>query len=279
MWTTINHWNVYFEVQGEGAPVLLMHGIPTSSFIWRKQVEALSTCFRVYAPDLPGWACSDKPRDFDYTIGAYAEFVAEFLDQLGVPQVILGVHDLGGAIGLEFLGRYPDRVSRLIILDTFAYLPLSKKLPWTFLYGLLYRLPVVGSALNRVIWSVVANWTDSFVTLAFYDKKLVSNELVAKYRELNRDTRLTDLRVLLSNGIDGVTGAVEQNSLKVRVPTLILWAENDALFPPSAALRLHQNIPGSILRTIPECGHFLQEEKPDVVNQHILEFLQGPGAS
>lgn len=279
MWTTVNHWNVYYEVQGEGEPVLLIHGIPTSAFIWRKQIEALSARFRVYAPDLLGWGHSDKPRDFDYTVGAYAEFVDAFLNQLNVRQVVLAVHDLGGAIGLEFLGRYPNKGSRLIILDTFAFLPLAKKLPWTFLYGLLYRLPVVGSALNRVIWSVAANWTDSFVTLAFYDKKFVSKELVAKYRELNRDTRLTDLRVLLANGIDGITGAVERNSLKVRVPTLILWAENDALFPPSAALRLHQNIPGSILRTIPECGHFLQEEKPDVVNQHVLEFLQGPGAS
>lgn len=278
MWTTINHWNVYYEVQGDGEPVLLIHGIPTSSFIWRKQVEALSTRFRVYAPDLPGWGRSDKPGDFDYTISAYAEFVNAFLDQLSVRQVILGVHDLGGAIGLEFLGRYPDKVSRLIILDTFAYLPLAKKLPWSFLYGLLYRLPVVGGALNRAIWSVAANWTDSFVTLAFYDKNLVSRELVAKYRELNRDTRLTDLRVLLANGIDGITGAVERNSFTVRVPTLIIWAENDVLFPPSAAHRLHQNIPASLVRTIPKCGHFLQEEKPDVVNRHILEFLREPGA-
>ncbi|MCL5960204.1 MAG: alpha/beta fold hydrolase, partial [Chloroflexi bacterium] len=243
MWTTINRWNVYYEVQGEGEPVLLIHGIPTSSFIWRKQVAALSARFRVYAPDLLGWGQSDKPHDFDYTVGAYAEFVDAFLDQLGVRQVILGVHDLGGAIGLEFLRRHPDKVSRLIILDTFAHLPLAKKLPWTLLYGFLYRLPVVGSTLNRAVWSVAANWTDSFVTLAFNDKKLVSKELVAKYRELNRDTRLTDLRVLLANGIDGITGAVERNSLKVRIPTLIIWAENDALFPPSAANRLHRNIP------------------------------------
>lgn len=55
MWTAINHWNVYYEVQGEGEPVLLIHGIPTSAFIWRKQIEALWARFRVYAPDLLGW--------------------------------------------------------------------------------------------------------------------------------------------------------------------------------------------------------------------------------
>ncbi|MCL4418276.1 MAG: alpha/beta hydrolase [Actinobacteria bacterium] len=76
------------------------------------------------------------------------------------------------------------------------------------------------------------------------------------------------------NGIDGVTSAVEKNSLKVSIPTLILWAENDMLFPLSAAKKLHENIIGSVIKTIPECGHFLQEEKPDETNKHILDFLR-----
>jgi pimeloyl-ACP methyl ester carboxylesterase len=277
MWVKINHWNIYYEARGEGEPMLLIHGIPTSSFIWRKQIEALSARFHVYAPDLLGWGYSDKPADFDYSVSAYAELIDAFLKQMGVQQAILGVHDLGGAVGLAFLSRYPDKVSKLIILDTFAYLPILKQLPWRFLYGFLYRLPLVGNALNLCLWNLAVKWTDVFVTLAFYNKKLATKDLVAKYRKLNWDTRLTDLRVLLTNGIDGITGAVEQNSVKVKVPTLILWAENDALFPPPAAQRLHQNIPGSILKIIPQCGHFLQEEKPDEVNEHILTFLREAG--
>ncbi|MBI4491635.1 MAG: alpha/beta hydrolase [Chloroflexi bacterium] len=273
MWAQVNHWNIHYEVQGEGDPVLLLHGIPTSSFIWRRQIEALSGRFRVYAPDLLGWGSSDKPRDFDYTIRSYVECLHQFLAQVGLEKVVLGVHDLGGAIGLGFLGRSPEKVSRLIILDTFAYLPPVKYLLWAALYGLLYRLLVFGDPLNRLVWELAVRRTDTFVTLAFHDKSLVTRELVATYRTLNRDTRLTDLRVLSANGIAGLTGAVEHNSHNVRVPTLILWAENDVLFPPSAALRLHRNIPGSILKTIPECGHFLQEEKPEEVNRHILEFL------
>ncbi|MBI3287034.1 MAG: alpha/beta hydrolase [Chloroflexi bacterium] len=272
----VNRWNVYYEVEGEGEPVLLLHGIPTSSFIWRRQIEALSSRFRVYAPDLLGWGHSDKPPDFDYTVRAYVEFVDGFLAQVSAQRVILCVHDLGGAIGLAFLGRYPEKVSRLIVLNTFAYLPPIKYLPWAVLYGFLYRLPVLGDPLNRLVWETTVRRTDTFVTLAFHNKKLVTKELVAKYRELNRGTRLTDLRVLLANGIGGITGAVDQNSFNVRVPTLIVWAENDVLFPPWAALRLHRNIPGSILKTIPKCGHFLQEEKPDEVNRQLLEFLTQP---
>ena len=274
MFVAINGWRVHYEAKGHDPPILLLHGIPTSSFIWRKQIDALSRHYRVYAPDLLGWGLSDKPSNFDYRIDSYAELINDFLSELGVENVVLGVHDLGGAIGLTFLARHPEKVSRLIILDTFAYLPSSKKLPWRVLYGFLYKLPLVGNSFNRLIWNMTTKRTDTFVTLAFHDKKLVTEDLVQKYRELNKETRLTDLNVLMANGIDGITSAVEENSLKVKVPTLILWAEQDMLFPPSAAEKLHKNIAGSILRTIPDCGHFLQEEKPDQVNQYILDFLR-----
>lgn len=273
MWTTINSRRVYYEMQGEGEPVLLLHGIPTGSFIWRHQIEALSKQYRVYAPDLLGWGHSDKPADFDYTISSYVEFVNGFLAEVNVDKAILIVHDLGGAIGLAFLGRYPEKVSRLVILDTFAYLTPWKRLPWAVPYGGLYRLPVFGHLLNRLVWEVSVRRTDMFVTLAFHDKTRVTRDLVDTYRELNRDTRLTDLRVLRSNGIGGVTGAVEQNSFNVRVPTLILWAENDLLFPPSVAFRLHANIRDSVLHVIPECGHFLQEEQPEAVSRALVAFL------
>jgi len=274
MWTKVNRWNIYYEVRGEGEPILLIHGMPTSSFIWRRQIEALSARFRVYALDLLGWGYSDKAADFDYTVGSYAELVNEFLTQVGVQKVILGVHDLGGAIGFAFLGRHPEKVSKLIVLNTFAYLPPLKRLPWTVLYGFLYRIPWLGDGLNRLVWEIAVKRTDTVVSLAFRNKRLVTRELVEQYRELNRETRATDHKVLLANGIDGITSAVEQNSLKVKVPTLILWAENDMLFPPSVAVRLHHNIPGSVLKTIPECGHFLQEEKSDEVNRYLVEFLQ-----
>lgn len=273
MFMKVNHWNIYYEVQGEGEPVLLIHGIPTSSFIWRRQISALSAQFRVYALDLLGFGYSEQTADFDYKVSSYAEFVNDFLTQVGVQNVILGVHDLGGAVGFAFLARYPEKVSKLIVLDTFAYLPPSKRLPWVVLYGFLYRIPFLGELLDRLLWEIGVKWTDGFVSIAFRNKRLVTRELVEKYRELNRETRITDFKVLLTNGIDGITSAVEQNSFKVKVPTLILWAEDDVLFPPSSAQQLHRNITGSVLKTIPDCGHFLQEEKPDEVNGLLLEFL------
>lgn len=274
MWARVKDWTVYYDTAGEAEPVLLLHGIPTAAYLWRRQMEALAPHFRVYAPDLLGWARSDKPDDFDYSIGAYAEFVNDFLGALGIAgPVALVVHDLGAAIGLEFQGRYPGKVSRLAVLDTFAYLPPSKRLPWVVLYRYLARAPLVGGALMRGLYDITIRRTDLSMRIAFHDPQRMSRELVDTYREFNRETGRTDTRVLVRNGIDGITGAVERNAKRVLVPTLILWAENDLLFPASAAFRLHNDIPGSVLRVIPDCGHFLQEEKPDEVSAALVAFL------
>ena len=279
MFAEMNGWRIYYEVAGEGEPILFIHGTPTSSFLWRKQIDGLSKFYSVYALDLPGWARSGKPDNFDYELESYADIIRQFLSKLGKDQVILGVHDLGAAIGLTFLSKYPEMVSKLILFDTFAFMPFSKRLQWKALYGFFFRIPLLGVLLHRLVFDFGVRRTDFFATLAFYDKKLATKELVGKYRELVINSQRADYETFLANGMDGITGAVEKNLLKVAIPTLILWAENDFLFPISAAQKLHSNIAGSVMKIVPKCGHWLQEEKPDEVNRHILEFLNNIGYS
>lgn len=276
MYAKMNGWKVYYEVRGSGEPVLFIHGTPTSAFLWRRQIDALSERYRVYAIDLPGWARSEKPDGFDYKLESYADVIKQFLDTMGEKKIVLGIHDLGGAVGMTFVGRYPEMVSKLILFDTFAYLPFTKKAVWKLLYDFLLALPLLGLPLHRFIWEIFVRRSELtrnyFATLAFYDKKLANKTLVDKYKELANSSQEADFKTLAGN-INNITGAVEQNSFKVNVPTLILWAENDMLFPTSAAEKLHRYINGSVLKTIPKCGHWLQEEKPDEVNRHVLEFL------
>jgi pimeloyl-ACP methyl ester carboxylesterase len=175
---------------------------------------------------------------------------------------------------MTFYGRYPEMVSKLILFDTFAYLPFSMRLGWKALYRFFCGIPVTGSRFHRLIWYLSVKKNDVFATLAFYDKKLATKELVEKYRELAISSEIADYKTFTVNGMDSIWGAVEKNSFKVSVSTLILWAENDKLFPTSAAEKLHRNIKGSVLKTIPRCGHWLQEEKPEEVNKHISDFLK-----
>ncbi|MBI4303688.1 MAG: alpha/beta hydrolase [Chloroflexi bacterium] len=267
-------WSLYCEEKGEGKPILFLHGTPTSSFLWRNQIDALAKHYRVYAIDLPGWARSGKPENFDYKLESYAEIVKQFLDKIGERKVILGIHDLGAAIGMTFYGRYPEMVSKLILFDTFAYLPFTRRLGWQALYHCLCGIPLAGGRFHRLLWFFSVKKSDVFASLAFYNKRLATKELVAAYRDLAVNSQIADYKTFTANGMDSIWGAVEENSFKVSVPTLILWAENDMLFPTSAARKLHQDIKASVLKTIPQCGHWLQEEKPDEVNSRILEFLR-----
>ena len=274
MFIELENYKLYYEVKGNGESILFVHGTPTSAFLWRKQIDELSKYYRVYAIDLPGWARSGKPDNFDYELESYAEIIKQFLDKMEEKKIILCIHDLGTTIGMTFYSRYSEMVSKLILFDTFAYLPFIKRLGWKILYQVFCGIPIAGSRFHRLIWHLSVKKSDVFATLAFYNKKLATKELIEKYRELAINSEIADYKTFTINGMDNIWRAVEKNSFKVNVPTLILWAENDMLFPTSAAEKLHHNIKGSILKTISECGHWLQEEKPDEVNKYILEFLR-----
>lgn len=265
---------MYYEVKGAGEPILLIHGTPTSAFLWRKVVDELSAYYSVWTIDLPGWARSWEANNFDYRLESYAEAVKLFLEKVGIGKVILGIHDLGAAVGFAFLERYPEFISKLIIFDTFAYIPTAKKLQWKAGYQFFLRIPYAGSLLHRLLWYLSVRKSDIFATLAFYNKELATKELVERYRELAIDSERADYKTFVVNGMGSIWGVMEKNSHNVIVPTLIIWAENDVLFPVSAARKLHQNIAGSVLKTIPKCGHWLQEEKPQKVGEYLREFLQ-----
>ena len=106
---------------GDGPAVLLIHGWPTSSFLWREVMKPIARANRVIAIDLPGFGASDKPVGARYTFEFFERALDGFLAQLGVDRVGLAVHDLGGPIGLHWAIERPERVTRLALLNTLVY--------------------------------------------------------------------------------------------------------------------------------------------------------------
>src|SRR5688500_12861549 len=106
---------------GAGPPVLLLHGWPTSSFLWRNVMVPIAWRNRVIAPDLAGFGGSDKPVDATYDFELFEQTIDELLAALGVDRVALAVHDLGGPIGLHWAVNRPDRVTKLALLNTLVY--------------------------------------------------------------------------------------------------------------------------------------------------------------
>ncbi len=128
----------HFAEQGEGPPLLLLHGLGASSFSWRHNLSPLARHFRVLAPDLPPHGRSAAPADGDYTPEALSRAVMDFLDRRGISRTAVAGNSLGGALALLLARDYPERVSALVLLAPAAALT---RLPWIF-YPL--RLPVLG---------------------------------------------------------------------------------------------------------------------------------------
>ncbi len=262
----VNGLKLGYLVGGQGDPVVLVHGWPTFSHLWRHQIPVLAERFQVYALDLPGFGDSDKPADVSYSLGFYVDILTGFLDALGIEQVTLVSHDLGGPISLLWAVRHPERLARQVVMDTMPY-PDSP---------LLIRLMLLAARLPGLGQAMVSRWGLRFMfQLGTAGKDVVADKLVAAYeRPLAKDpgARQTLLRIL-TGFKPQETFEIADNLNRIRVPTFILWAEKDPTASLSIARRLQADINGALLKTIPNCGHFLTEDRPEEVNRLLLEFL------
>ena len=115
---TINGLQMAYKKQGQGRPLVLVHGWPTSSYIWRAIIKPLSEHFTVYAPDLIGFGDSDSPEAADYSAQFHSEYLGAFCDTVGLKKFSLVVHDIGGPSGLLWALSHPERIDRLLLLST-----------------------------------------------------------------------------------------------------------------------------------------------------------------
>ncbi len=118
---TANSLNLHYLEAGQGDPILLLHGFPTSSHLYRNILPTLGETHRAIALDLPGYGLSDKPLDANYDYDFYANTLSAFLDALGIEKTHLVVHDLGGPAGLYWAVENPTRVDRIAILNTLVF--------------------------------------------------------------------------------------------------------------------------------------------------------------
>jgi pimeloyl-ACP methyl ester carboxylesterase len=257
-----------YLVGGEGEPVVFVHGWPTYSYLWRHQMSALADSFCVFALDLPGCGDSEKPSDVQYSLDFFSDVLNSFLNAMGVGQVTLVSHDLGGPISLLWAVRHPERLARLVIMDTMPY----PDLPWMIRLMLpAARLPGIGHLL------VSRRGLRAALHIGTVGKGVVNDALVAAYDRPYAGepaARKILLRVLTELDPREMV-EIAQNLERIAAPTLILWAEKDPSAPLSIARRLQADIQCATLKTIPNCGHFLTEDQPGEVTQLLLEFLQG----
>ena len=269
-WVDHDGLRMHYVDEGAGDPVLLLHGEPTWSYLWRKIVPAVTAAGRrAVAPDLLGFGRSDKPTDPGwYSYDRHVESIARLVSELDLRNLVLVVHDWGGPIGLRFAVEHAERVDRLVILDTGVVGGARMSDAW-----LRFRDAVrhVGSALDigRLVAAGTARGLADDVRAA-YDAPFPTPE--------SKAGALAFPELVPTEDDHPSTAAM----LRVRdalrsweKPALVVWGADDAVLPPHVGERFLELLPGATrLELVENASHFLQEDAPDAVAAHVAGFLQ-----
>jgi haloalkane dehalogenase len=254
--------------EGEGRPVLFLHGEPTWSFLWRKVIPPVRDAgFRCIAPDLVGFGRSDKPTDIAfYSYERHVELAATLLEDLDLREATMVVHDWGGPIGLRLAVEHPERIERLVILDTGLFTgrqPMSEA--WNLFRDFVARtedLPV-----GFLVKGACKNDPGDEV-IAAYD---------APYPDAASKAGARAFPLLIPLTPDAPGGEAGQRVLEAlredRRPTLMLWADSDPVLPLATGERFAAAIGREKPRTIENASHFLQEDQGPLIGSLIADWL------
>jgi pimeloyl-ACP methyl ester carboxylesterase len=257
--------DVAYVRKGQGPPILLLHGIPSSSYLWRDVIDPLSTTFDVLAPDLVGYGDSDKRLDAELSIAAQARYMVAFMETLGVHQAAVIGHDIGGGVAQLMAVDEPQRVARLVLIDSAVdnnwpvpVIARLKEPAWDQI--------IVNIDMRKGLREGLETW---MVTPGRVTDELV-NEWTRPFQDLGgRRAYLRAARALNNRDLISRSKHIEE----VETPTLILWGANDAFLEPRWAEVLQRKFRNSTVEIIDPGGHFLPLDRPDAVVEAVTRFL------
>jgi pimeloyl-ACP methyl ester carboxylesterase len=267
---------------GRGTPVLFIHGLGSSSYIeWRFNLESVAAKHRVYAPDLPGFGRSEKPRA-RYGIAYFARFIERYMTSRGLRSAAVVGTSLGGRIALELALERPQLVRKLALINTLG-LGMPKV---QMAYGIV-TIPRVGEAVMqmardalrwappRLIRRVAARFSGATSDL----ERTMDDEYLKDLREMYaadgyHDAYLSTVRSLLApRALLGRHYDLTKRLNELKIPVQLIWGADDPLFPVAHAARAHALIERSRLAVIEGAGHTPQAERPEEFNRVLNRFL------
>jgi pimeloyl-ACP methyl ester carboxylesterase len=266
--------------EGTGDPVVMVHGNPSWSFYYRNLVLTLRERYRCIVPDHIGCGFSDKPGDecYDYTLSRRVDDLERLIDHLGLTKKItLVLHDWGGMIGMAYASRHPERIGRLVLLNTAAFhLPKEKKFP----LGLkICRDTALGTLLVRGF-----NAFSVGASIVGCKKNPMGEELKSAYRSPYNSwaNRIATLRFVqdipLAPGdrnYDLVSEVAAGLHRFADLPIAIFWGELDFVFDPTFLAEWKRRFPKARVKSYPDAGHYILEDMKSEVVPMIADFLKG----
>jgi pimeloyl-ACP methyl ester carboxylesterase len=251
---------------GDGPPVILCHGTPWSSFVWRSVITALSDHRSVYAWDMVGYGQSDKPDD-DVSLATQGQLLSALIDHWGINRPDVVAHNYGGAVALRAHLLHGMEVRSLAFVDVVALRPWGSPL---------FKLVVENAA---TFASLPANLHEALLREYISGASApglrpeVLDQLVAPWLGEGQPAFYRQV----AQADERYTAEIEPRYGEIDVPTLILWGAEDRWIPPDRAQRLHAAIPNSIVQYIDGAGHLVHEDRPAELTLSIYRWLQNAG--
>ena len=270
-WVEFRHWQktadlgetfIRYVDEGSGPAVVLLHGIPTWSYLWLPVLAPLMRVARVLAPDLAGFGFSDKRDAFDRSIARQAELIDQWMGRIGLPFATIVGHDIGGGVAQRLATLYPSRVRRLCLINTVCYdsWPVEAMLQLGHPAADRILSPrVLAGLLRRALQA----GCDSRPPSPFIDG------LVAPYTTAEGKLSLVRNAAALNTNL---TMEIVPLLPSITVPTLIMWGEDDPFQPIAYGERLAAEIPGAEFVRLGGARHFAMIDRPRSVSTRIAAF-------
>lgn len=264
-----------FIDEGEGDPLLFLHGNPTWSYINRHFITPLACHRRVIAPDHLGFGRSDKPSDAPYTLHWHIKNITEMIISLDLQNITLIVHDWGGPIGLGFATEHYSRIKRLVIFNSWAF----RINHGTKLHPILasVRKPIIGERLvlekNFLI--------EQGIPAGIYKKELITpitmNAYRAPFSEPNSRRAILELvrniPLTAEHPSNQIITRTENRLHLLDIPVAIIWGTQDPVFPPTFVNKWKYHFPSAKVYLLSEASHFLQEDEPGQILSILQDFI------
>lgn len=265
----LNHHKLHFIDEGQGETVLFVHGTPSWSFDYRNMIKILRPAFRCVAIDHIGFGLSDKPEDYDYSTQNHSKTLERFVLEKELQNITLVVHDFGAPIGLNFAIRYPERIKRLVILNSWLWS--SKNDPDFIKLRKLLKSPLLPFLYHYLNFSPRV-----ILPRSFGDHKITKHILKHYTRPFaNKNQRNGTLAFAQSllNDQDWFEELWNKKESIIHKPALFIWGMKDPVIKPQNLDKFVSAFTNSKTVRLETSGHFPQEEQPEIVAGSIYNFL------
>lgn len=271
-----NGLRLHYVTQGTGPLLILLHGFPEFWYSWRHQIPVLAEHFTVVALDLRGYNDSDKPADVSaYVMPELVKDIVGVITGLGYERCILAGHDWGGAIAWNVAYIHPAKVEKLIIMNC--------PHPQRFLDGLSsspiqwLRSAYIGFFQLPILPEILLQANDYQLIAQVFDAMAINRNTINETDIQAYKTAIAKpgaLQAALNYYRNLLSSTPWQKTRSVlEIPTLMIWGEDDPAFEQALAEETEEYVRNFHLRFIADCGHWVPQEKSEIVNQHMATFL------